>query len=120
MGLAGKEAGSGGATTRCPCDQCSQHSWPTDPLLSKSLVCPAHPDFPTSHLPIPLSTDLKTSTERHPLTAGDARGRVLVGGGIGTERSCQARSASSSLEPDDGNRKRWPHQTAPGTLPVAS
>lgn len=123
MGLAGEEAGSGGATTHCPCAQCSQHSCPTDHLLSNSLVCPAQPGFPRSHLPIPLNANLKTGTEWHPLTAGDPRGRVLVGGGgggIGTECLCQARPASSSLEPDDGNRKRWPHQTASGTLPAAS
>lgn len=61
MGLARKEAGSGGVT-HCPYDQCFQHSCPTDPLLSNSLVCPAQPDFSRSHLPVPLRADLKTST----------------------------------------------------------
>lgn len=67
MGLAGKGAESGRAT-HCPCDQCSQHLCPTDPLLSNSLVCPAQPDFPRSHLPFPFRADLKTSTEGHLLT----------------------------------------------------
>lgn len=68
MGLAGKGAGSGGPT-HCLCDQSSQHLCPTDSLLSNSLVCPVQPDFSTSHLPLPLRADLKTSTERHLLTA---------------------------------------------------
>lgn len=69
MGLAGKGEGSGGPV-HCPCDQCSQHLCPTDSLLSNiRLVCPIQPDFFRSHLPLPLRANLKTSTERHLLTA---------------------------------------------------
>lgn len=45
MGLAGKEAGSGG-TTHYACDQCSQHLHPTEPLLSDRVPCQNSLIFP--------------------------------------------------------------------------
>lgn len=53
MGLAGKEAGSGGAT-HCPTDP----PLPDSPAAQHSLICP-----------IPPGADLKTSTEGHLFTA---------------------------------------------------